>query len=81
MKMRKLILLVIATEFLLKIGHVESHVRLNNPPARSTAWREDPINFPSNYNDYEMNCGGKSVQWDQNGILFRILLIKLLNFI
>jgi hypothetical protein len=66
--MRKILLLVIATALLIEIG--ESHVRLNNPPARQTAWREFGTIFPINYNDFEMFCGGFVVQWNQNGIFF-----------
>ena len=49
------------------IYKIENHGFLINPPARSSAYREDPLRFPIYYTDTEMNCGGKSVQWDQNG--------------
>lgn len=66
--MRKILLLVIATAVLIEIG--ESHVRLNNPPARQTAWREFGTIFPINYNDFEMFCGGFIAQWNQNGTFY-----------
>ena len=60
---------------ILQIGLISSHGILRVPPARSTAWRERPDLFPANYNDYEMNCGGKSTQWDKNSILFFLFIL------
>lgn len=45
---------------------ISGHGRLMDPPARSTAWREDSSRFPAYYNDMEMFCGGKPVQWNEN---------------
>jgi len=48
---------------------VISHGRLMEPPSRSSLWRfeefkkHDP---PINYNDNELNCGGKDVQYNLN---------------
>ena len=49
------------------VYHIEGHGRLMDPPARSTAWRENQNMFPAYYNDMEMFCGGKPTQWNQNG--------------
>jgi hypothetical protein len=46
---------------------VNCHGRLLVPPARSSAWREDPIRFPIYYDDNQMFCGGAYVQWTENG--------------
>ena len=54
--------------------YAESHARLLVPPARSSAWREDPARFPSYFDDNQMFCGGFSTQWFKNGILMKILL-------
>ena len=42
---------------------VNCHGRLLVPPARTSAWREDPIKFTVNYDDNEMFCGGFNTQW------------------
>lgn len=63
-------LLIFSLTFLIAFANVnktEAHGRLLVPPARSTAWREEPNRFPAYYNDMEMFCGGKTVQWQQNG--------------
>ncbi|GAB1605791.1 uncharacterized protein LOC115222289 [Argonauta hians] len=41
------------------------HGRLMDPPARNSMWR---FGFPNpiNYNDNELYCGGKMVQWARN---------------
>lgn len=46
-----------------KINYTNAHGRLLDPPARSTAWREDPSRFPTNYDDNSMFCGGFYTQW------------------
>jgi hypothetical protein len=58
-----------------KIDLISCHGILRIPPARSSAWRERPDLFPANYNDYEMNCGGKSTQWDKNSKFIIIYLV------
>jgi hypothetical protein len=63
--MKTIFLVVLSTVLLLK--EINAHGRLVVPPARSTAWRENPSLFPAYYNDMEMFCGGKSTQWNQNG--------------
>jgi hypothetical protein len=50
----------------INVNEIDAHGRLMVPPARSTAWREDPNRFPAYYNDMEMFCGGKPTQWQQN---------------
>jgi len=45
---------------------INCHGRLLVPPARSSAWREDPVRFPINYEDNEMFCGGFNAQWRLN---------------
>lgn len=59
-------LLISFLSFYVLINKIESHGFLINPPARSSAYREDRVRFPVYYTDTEMNCGGKSIQWDQN---------------
>lgn len=54
--------------FYLKIKFAKSHGRLLVPPARSSAWREDPNRFPTFYNDNQMFCGGIAIQWLHNCI-------------
>lgn len=43
----------------------EGHGRLVEPPSRSSMWRFGFKN-PTNYNDNQLFCGGKSIQWDTN---------------
>ncbi|XP_065155631.1 uncharacterized protein [Atheta coriaria] len=45
---------------------INAHGRLMDPPARNSMWR---FGFPNpvNYNDNELFCGGRGVQWEQNG--------------
>jgi len=45
---------------------VDGHGRLIDPPARSTAWRYG-YDTPVNYDDHQLYCGGKQVQWETNG--------------
>ena len=59
-----LILTIFVISLLIK---VESHGRLTVPPARSSAWREDPARFPAYYDDAQMFCGGFQTQWGANG--------------
>lgn len=44
---------------------VSSHGMVLNPVARGSRWRYNS-SAPHNYNDAELNCGGMSVQWNQN---------------
>ena len=50
----------------IQICEIYSHGYLANPPARSSAWREDP-RFPRFYDDNQMYCGGRALQWQSNG--------------
>ena len=45
---------------------VDAHGRLMVPPARSSAWREDPLRFVPDYGDNQMFCGGIDVQYRIN---------------
>ena len=45
---------------------VTGHGRLVDPPARSTAWRYG-YDTPVNYDDNQLYCGGKQIQWEVNG--------------
>ena len=42
-------------------NRVAGHGYLMEPPARNTAWREDPEHFEINWTDNQLNCGGFSV--------------------
>lgn len=46
-------------------NQVTGHGRLIDPPARSTAWRFG-YDTPVNYDDNQLYCGGKQVQWETN---------------
>lgn len=59
--------LTLLVAFSAKFIQVNCHGRLLVPPARSSAWREDPIKFPINYNDNSMFCGGFNALWQING--------------
>ena len=50
---------------ILQIVKINSHGRLLDPPARTSAWRYDN-RFPAFYDDNRMFCGGFLVQ-NQNG--------------
>lgn len=52
---------------IVKIIAINCHGRLLVPPARSSAWREDPNRFPVNYEDNAMFCGGFDTLWRLNG--------------
>lgn len=52
---------------IMKFIEVSCHGRLLVPPSRSSAWREDPIKFPVNYDDTAMFCGGIDKLWRVNG--------------
>jgi hypothetical protein len=45
------------------VAGISGHGRLLDPPARSSAWREDPVRFPMYYDDNQMFCGGFFTQW------------------
>lgn len=51
---------------IIKIVEINCHGRLIVPPARTSAWREDPIRFPVNYDDGAMFCGGTDKLWRVN---------------
>jgi hypothetical protein len=51
---------------IVKLIEVNCHGRLLVPPSRSSAWREDPIRFPVNYDDVAMFCGGIDKLWRVN---------------
>ncbi|XP_046345904.2 uncharacterized protein LOC124126503 [Haliotis rufescens] len=48
------------------VGVVASHGYLLEPPQRSSMWRVG-FGTPVNYNDMELNCGGKQRQHQMNG--------------
>lgn len=64
---RKIICLASIFIFGLQINLIDSHGRLLVPPARTSAWREDPARFPSYFDDAQMFCGGFQNQWGANG--------------
>lgn len=64
--MRKNLFLYLSIILLLKIIEINCHGRLLVPPARSSAWREDPKRFPIVYDDAQMFCGGFLTQWGKN---------------
>lgn len=45
---------------------VDSHGRMNIPPARNVMWRYG-FNVPANYDDFGLNCGGVGQQHQTNG--------------
>ena len=45
---------------------VNGHGRLVEPPSRNSMWRYGFSN-PPNYSDNQLNCGGFSFQWNNNG--------------
>uniref|UniRef100_A0A0K8TUX0 Chitin-binding type-4 domain-containing protein n=2 Tax=Bactrocera latifrons TaxID=174628 RepID=A0A0K8TUX0_BACLA len=46
-------------------GLVSGHGMLLDPPGRSSRWRYNST-APTNYDDNGLNCGGMSVQWEEN---------------
>ena len=48
---------------------VNSHGRMNDPPARNAMWRYG-FAVPPNYNDLGLNCGGVGLQHQKNGNYF-----------
>ncbi|CAG5134367.1 unnamed protein product [Candidula unifasciata] len=46
--------------------YTHGHGRLLKPPSRMSGYLAG-LPMPVNYNDHEMNCGGRKVQWDQSG--------------
>ncbi|XP_059144459.1 uncharacterized protein LOC131931647, partial [Physella acuta] len=44
----------------------DAHARMLDPPSRMSAYILG-FNTPVNFNDHEMFCGGRAVQWQQNG--------------
>ena len=63
--MIKIILLGL-TGIILNAIDIKCHGMLRDPPARSSAWREDPNRFPNYYNDNQMFCGGFDTHWRRN---------------
>ncbi|WAR15564.1 hypothetical protein MAR_005669 [Mya arenaria] len=61
--------LVVTILTIRSISEVKGHGMLWDPPGRSTAWRRGyPLPVEDrNYNDNELFCGGRIVQWNQNG--------------
>lgn len=49
---------------------ISCHARLLVPISRSSAWRQNPILFPTFYTDNAMSCGGYRRFWLENGISF-----------
>ncbi|CAF0969077.1 unnamed protein product [Brachionus calyciflorus] len=60
------ILILISTFVCINIIGIDCHGRLIDPPARSSAWRENPVSFPYVYYDNQMFCGGFETQWKKN---------------
>ncbi|XP_046402637.1 uncharacterized protein LOC124168442 [Ischnura elegans] len=48
------------------LSSTEGHGRLMDPAARGTMWRKG-FRTPVNYNDNQLNCGGRWSQFGQNG--------------
>jgi len=59
-------LIIIILILIQTISEINCHGRLLVPPARSSAWREDPVRFPVNYDDSAMFCGGFNKLWHEN---------------
>jgi hypothetical protein len=51
---------------------VNGHARLLKPISRSSAWRQNPILFPTFYNDNQMSCGGYVTHWLKNGLIIKL---------
>ncbi|KAK6184942.1 hypothetical protein SNE40_007289 [Patella caerulea] len=49
----------------LYLSFSDGHGRMMDPPARNSMWRLG-FNNPINYNDNELYCGGRMVQWIRN---------------
>lgn len=62
----KLVALFLIIIIIINITEINCHGRLLVPPARSSAWREDPVRFPVNYDDSSMFCGGFGKLWHEN---------------
>ncbi|XP_021921720.1 uncharacterized protein LOC110830757 [Zootermopsis nevadensis] len=59
-------LLSVALLLLIMVLGSHEHGMLIDPVNRSSMWRYG-FNTPANYEDNQLFCGGRSVQWDQNG--------------
>ena len=68
LEIKKMKLLIFVFLAVVQVFEINCHARLMVPPARSSAWREDPTKYPPNYTDNEMSCGGVGIQWNQNGL-------------
>lgn len=71
------IFLLILIGIILNAVDIECHGLLIDPPARSSAWREDS-RFPKYYYDNQMFCGGFDTQWRKNSKNFRLFFLSLL---
>jgi hypothetical protein len=70
----KLLALVSFIVLLNTLVEVNGHGMLLVPPARSSAWREDPVRFEPNYDDNMMFCGGVDRQYRINSKLNKFIL-------
>ncbi|XP_069160267.1 uncharacterized protein [Procambarus clarkii] len=61
----RILALVVGAMVLWAPGRVEGHGRLLDPASRSSAWREG-FPTPINYNDNHLDCGGFTVQYEEN---------------
>ncbi len=80
------LLACVAFVAMLNALEIDAHGMLLVPPARSSAWREDPIRFEPNYDDNRMFCGGVDIQYRVNSKQFgkndlKRFLFKLCQFI
>uniref|UniRef100_A0A336LYJ2 CSON004461 protein n=1 Tax=Culicoides sonorensis TaxID=179676 RepID=A0A336LYJ2_CULSO len=59
-------LLITVIFILIQLFHyIEGHGMVLEPVARGSRWRFNE-SAPRNYNDAELYCGGRTVQWNQN---------------
>ena len=69
------IIWLVTVLFAIEINLIDCHGRLLVPPARTSAWREDPARFPSYFDDAQMFCGGFQNQWGANGNYWIIFIL------
>ena len=65
---------IISLFFLINLNEIHSHGYLLDPPSRTSAWRVSS-NYPTDYTDNQMNCGGFDVEWNQNSMDLNLLEI------
>ncbi|KAK3581748.1 hypothetical protein CHS0354_035079 [Potamilus streckersoni] len=58
--------IIFCLTFLDLIPQISAHGRLIEPPSRSSMWRVGYLTA-KNYNDNQLFCGGREVQWNTNG--------------